>query len=134
MSDELRSEASIQAEGAAAPLAEHTFVCSRCGKWAGTVRLFGPRDHARLVRSSFTSLLTTWPTPDSFDAARSIVARGDAAALHAIDLECAPFFCPTCAACYCGEHWLQWDIFDDDGWHDMVRGQCPEGHQRLLED
>jgi hypothetical protein len=45
-----------------------------------------------------------------------------------------PFFCPVCDKCYCGTHWKRWDVFDDDGWHDSIRGACPEGHERMLED
>jgi hypothetical protein len=114
--------------------AEHSFECSRCGQWAGTVQLCGPPDDPHLVRSSFTSHLTARLDADKFDAMRTLIAGGDAAGLHAADLEYAPFFCPKCAASYCGAHWQQWDIFDDEGWHDMVRGRCPEGHERLLED
>jgi hypothetical protein len=29
---------------------------------------------------------------------------------------------------------LRWDVFDDDDWHDSVRGLCPERHERMLED
>lgn len=63
------------------------------------------------------------------------IERGDAAALHAMDFEVTPFFCPACEACYCGDHWLRHDVFDpDDGWHDSIRGTCPQGHERMLED
>jgi hypothetical protein len=29
---------------------------------------------------------------------------------------------------------VRWSVFDDDGWHDSIRGRCPHGHERMLED
>jgi len=58
------------------------------------------------------------------------------AALEEIDGfidELAPFYCPACDRSYCGEHWNATDVFED-GVHDSIRGTCPEGHERLLED
>jgi len=37
------------------------------------------------------------------------VAAGDDAGLHAADPELAPWWCPACAAVYCGAHWAGWD-------------------------
>jgi NMD protein affecting ribosome stability and mRNA decay len=115
-------------------VAVHRFACSRCGASAGVVELFGAAEDANVVRSSFTSRLTARVAPEKFEAVRRAIAAGDAAALYAVDLEYAPFFCPQCSASYCGEHWLRWDVFDDDDWHDSVRGLCPERHERMLED
>ena len=61
------------------------------------------------------------------------LSRGDARALFELDREFAPFWCPDCGACYCGEHYTHWDVWDD-GFFDCVRGQCPRGHQRMLMD
>lgn len=63
----------------------------------------------------------------------SALAAGDAAALFAIDRELAPFWCPECAASYCGEHYGHWDVYDD-GFFDCVRGVCHRGHERMLMD
>ena len=35
---------------------------------------------------------------------------------------------------YCGAHWGTEDVFEDDYFHDRIRGTCPEGHARMLED
>ena len=42
--------------------------------------------------------------------------------------------CRTCSRTYLREHWTVWNAFDDDGWHDSIRGRCPEGHERMIED
>ena len=114
--------------------AVHRFECRRCDASAGVVELFGAADDATIVRSSFSSRLTGRVAAEKFDTVRRAIAAGDAGALHAVDQDYASFYCPQCAASYCGEHWLRWDVFDDDDWHDSVRGLCPERHERMLED
>jgi len=59
--------------------------------------------------------------------------RWDVRALHGLDPEFAPFWCPECDACYCGVHYLHWDVWDGD-FFDCVRGRCPRGHERMLMD
>ncbi|HEX9083402.1 MAG TPA: hypothetical protein VF836_01580 [Gemmatimonadaceae bacterium] len=98
------------------------------------IQLFGTDSGGEVVRLSFTSRLTSPVGATSFALFRQQIDAGDARALHKIDLELVPFFCPACDKCYCGVHWKRWDVFDDDGWHDSIRGACPEGHTRMLED
>jgi hypothetical protein len=116
------------------PVAERRFPCSRCDASAGAIQLYGPPEAAQLIRESFTSRLTARVKGESFEAVRSAIGHGDVPALFKIDLEYTPFYCPTCGASYCGAHWLRWPVFDSDGWHDSIRGSCPEGHERMLED
>jgi len=119
------------------PVVEHAFACAACQAQAGVVRLFGPADRAEIVRDSFTSRLTLRVDAGAFEAVQRLIAAGDIGGLYAFDLEVASFYCPECRACYCGEHWIRRDIFDDeDGftWHDSIRGHCPRGHDRMLED
>jgi hypothetical protein len=80
-----------------------------------------------LRRESFTSTLTQPATA----GVRAVI--GNASALYALDPELAPFYCPRCRASYCGEHWRTYDVFED-GLHDSIRGECPSGHDRMLED
>ena len=70
-----------------------------------------------------------------FDVAATLAAlgAGDAEALHALDLEYVPFWCPRCNASYCDRHWVTWDLFAD-GFFDEKRGRCPAGHERRLFD
>ena len=98
-------------------------LCALCGKEAGTLTCAD----GELRRVSFTSVLTQRETP----AVRA--ALGSARALYELDFELAPFYCPVCDRSYCGEHWSATDVFED-GVHDSIRGTCPEGHERLLED
>ena len=73
----------------------------------------------------------------AFERVQRLIEAGDIEGLYGFDLEVASFFCPTCRLCYCGEHWSRYNVFDDeDGftWHDSIRGCCPRGHERILED
>jgi hypothetical protein len=117
-------------------IAEARFRCAACDKEAGHVRLFGGPASAEVRRTSFTSSLTSTVSGESFSELRSAIERRDPRALYRLDLEYAPFFCPQCEAVYCGGHWEKRDVFDDDdpSWHDSVRGRCPKGHERMLED
>ena len=102
-----------------------TYTCAICGGVAGTVEV---RD-GELRRESFTGVLLR-PAP-------AVQVPAGAAELFALDFELAPFWCPECEAVYCGEHWRSWMEFEDDpwpAWLDSIRGVCPEGHERMLED
>ena len=107
------------------------FACSLCDAVAGTVWL---ENRARVARESFTSRLWLAVAPGRLRPLRTALRERDAEALFAIELELAPFWCPQCEASYCGAHWARWSVFDDDGWHDSIRGRCPQGHERMLED
>ena len=98
-------------------------LCSRCGREAGRLTIEGDT----LRRTSFTSTLTQRATPSIREAIAS------ASGLHALDPELAPFYCPDCERSYCGDHWRREDVFEGD-FHEAIRGTCPVGHERLLED
>jgi hypothetical protein len=110
------------ASAAAAGIAIHR--CGVCGNEAGRLTIV----EGELRRVTFTGTLTQPATHAVRDA------LGHARALHALDFELAPFYCPPCDRVYCGEHWRRFDVFDDDGFHDSIRGTCPTGHERMLED
>ncbi len=112
------------------------FSCSLCGREAGRLEILVVGGRFRLERRSFTSVLTAGLAPEALPALRAALEAADVRALFALDLEYTPFFCPTCDACYCADHWERWDVFDSDdpSWHDSVRGRCPKGHERMLED
>jgi hypothetical protein len=57
----------------------------------------------------------------------------DAALLHAMHWELAPFFCRTCGLNYCAADWIR-EVLDDDGFYDCTVGYCPRGHRQLIDD
>lgn len=132
----------------------HVFSCDRCRAEAGRVTLFargevipaGTRDpkdevmsHANNSEADRVRLQVLSGvgnvTMFRFDVSATLAALGggDARALHALDIEFVPFWCPPCDASYCGQHWVTWDLFDD-GFFDEKRGKCPAGHERRILD
>ncbi|GMV83785.1 MAG: hypothetical protein AMXMBFR7_49690 [Planctomycetota bacterium] len=59
---------------------------------------------------------------------------GDWKAIFKFDRELIPWYCPTCDEMHGDRYWRVRDEFDEDGWHDSIRGTCPRGHERMLED
>ncbi|CAN5498948.1 hypothetical protein BH10ACI2_BH10ACI2_21540 [soil metagenome] len=115
-------------------LAAHVFKCAICPEPAGTVNIWLEGSAVKLDRRSFTgSMSLTIPNESVADTIGSVV-RGDHWALFEFDLEICPFLCNICDVVICGKHWIWWNVFDDDGWQDSVRGYCPQGHERMLED
>lgn len=130
------------------------FTCDRCGAQAGRVALYARGEvipgRTRHEIDSVTSAMDNSGaerarvqvesdvvnvTMFEFDVAATLSALsvGDARALHKLDLEFVPFWCPPCDAAFCGRHWVTWDLFDD-GFFDEKRGRCPAGHERRLFD
>jgi len=132
----------------------HVFRCHRCRVEAGKVTLYARgetipgriRDEFDRAMNEVDNMQAEQPrlqvlsqvgnvTFFEFDVAAALAAlgAGDARALHALDLEFVPFWCPRCDTAYCGRHWITWDLFDD-GFFDEKRGRCPAGHERKLLD
>jgi hypothetical protein len=134
-----------------------TYLCGACGAVASTVTLVPPGEpDPRLgpeppgvppgVGTIFGSILpgvaqvsidggpisVTLATRGPEKVATAL-ASGSAAALFAIDEEFAPFWCPDCRASYCRAHYRTTTLYDD-GFFDCIRGVCPKGHARTLED
>lgn len=132
----------------------HTFTCDRCGAEAGRVVVYAPgeavpgrggddverlmsqfdNDPAGRARLTVVSGVGNISFAEfNLDAALAAIGAGDARALHAIDVEFVPFWCPRCHTSYCRKHWETWDLVDD-GFFDHKRGRCPKGHERKLID
>jgi hypothetical protein len=91
-----------------------------CARQAGRIRLPGTGE---LERVAFTSRRTqALGDPVVIARLRAAVVCDDSAAIHALDPEWAPWWCPSCRQAYCGDHWLCWDLFPD-----AIRGRCPRG-------
>jgi hypothetical protein len=134
-----------------APFVEAVFACAKCGRQAARVsvrprgmprpspgRDLLPLDLDRVVIEA--GQLSTSMGGSAIDAAIPAVLRAlgdsDGAALFAADFELAPFWCPTCGSSYCGDEWVIWTVYDegDPEWIDELRGRCPVGHERMLQD
>ena len=120
------------------PRALATFLCARHGSAAGTLHLHamaGGGDWL-LVEEGFLGRTSTRLGAAQAERVAQALERADAAALYAVSLEFAPFYCPTCDRVYCAECWQTSLVFADDlpGWLEETRGTCPEHHERMLSD
>jgi hypothetical protein len=116
--------------------ARATFACSVCGQEAGVIRIHAGEGRTELRRESWPGVLILPRSVAQLDPFLEALAGRNVPALFALDPELTPFYCPTCDASYCSDHWDWWDVWDDEfvGWRDSVRGRCPQGHERMLED
>ena len=120
------------------PRARATFFCARHGSAAGTLRLHPVTGEGGwlLVEEGFLGKTSTRLGAAEADRVARALERADAAALYAVNLEYAPFYCPACDRVYCAECWRTSLVFADDlpGWLEETRGTCPEHHERMLSD
>jgi hypothetical protein len=119
----------------AGPVGRATFVCSLCGKEAGLIRV-QEEGRTELRRESWPGVLILPVRGALLESLKLALEAGDVPGLYALEPELTPFWCPSCERSYCSDHWDWWDVWDDEwsGWRDSVRGRCPEGHERMLED
>ena len=119
------------------PLASASFDCSRGHGRAGAVHLFrGEEGDWAVMAESFVCRQTGRLGEGAAMLLRAALERGLPEAVYQVNLEYAPFYCPRCAAVYCGACWHTYNVFDDEmpGWFEETRGTCPEGHERMLVD
>jgi hypothetical protein len=86
----------------------------------GTIRITG-----FLPYTSFSTRILNLAA--TLDAVHAI----DAAALHALDQTCVPFYCPRCDRSFCSKHW---DLTPTFSWgFDHYSGSCPIGHPHFID-
>ena len=112
-------------------------ACNTCPAFAATVILQRGDAGIEVIRRSFVGTLTQKVNEAQAVAIRAALdADFSAPALYALDPELAPFWCPQCGQSYCGAHWQTELVWDEDlpDWLDSIRGRCPAGHERMLDD
>jgi hypothetical protein len=107
-----------------------------CGNEAGVLRIHREPGGVEVRRESWPGERIQPVSGTTLAELETAIAARDVPALFALEPELTPFWCPSCGASYCSEHWEWWDVWDEDwpSWRDSVRGRCPQGHERMLED
>ena len=115
---------------------EATFACSICGRQAGLVRFKREGGRTEVRRETWPGVAVYPLGDEAVPPLRAALVALDVVALFELNPELTPFYCPTCAVSCCSEHWDWWDVWDEEwpAWRDSVRGRCPNGHERMLED
>ena len=118
-------------------VSEGGFLCTACGNEAG--HFFFVREGNRpytVIHSFIGGRRVYGPWDERPNGLEELVMTGNVRAIYERDFEMAPFYCPRCDACYCGVHYLHWDVLDEQLalFRDCIMGRCPAGHTRMLED
>lgn len=115
---------------------EAAIACSVCGKQAGLIRLVYEAPRPEVRRESWPGVAIYPLSDDPLLRLREALLAQDVARIFELNFELTPFYCPACDASFCSDHWDWWDVWDEDwpSWRDSVRGRCPQGHERMLED
>ena len=135
---------------AAGAFVEARFTCSRCGREAAHLTLFprgsvdsvtpGPDLFAgwgpRLVIEAGVMSITIGSSEVDAAVLGGVIGAEDIRALHALNREYAPVWCPECEQIFCADEWRTWDIYAEDfpGFFEEKRGVCPNGHERWIFD
>ncbi len=110
--------------------------CKICGAVAIELQLFEPvnaHDKPHLVIDGFLNHIETVIGPEAFTLMQTYLVTQDLAGIVKLDWEWMPCWCLVCEAIYCREHWTKETLFDE-GFYDCVRGTCPLGHVRTIDD
>jgi len=111
-----------------------TFYSDAEKEEVGRILLYEEYDGSgKLIRESFTSELTLSIPREDVKKMEIFISKKDVKSLFEYDCEITPFYCPECDKIYSKSQWIRLDAFNGD-WHDSIRGICPSGHERMLED
>jgi hypothetical protein len=120
-----------------APLAAALEVtCKVCDTTAMRMQLFEPvngYDRPHLTIDGFLNHIETVVDVAAFTPLKTHLAARDIVAVYELNRLWMPCYCPTCDAIYCRDHWATETLFDE-GFYDCIRGTCPSGHTRTVDD
>lgn len=107
--------------------------CSQCGAIAARIEIeFGDRPSAE--RSGFLGLTTLYPPLERVNALHDALAAEDLMQARALEPDFMAFVCPECARAYCEGCWTIGGPEFDEGFYDLTRGTCPQGHGQIVDD
>ena len=116
-----------------------TLCCHKCGKVSAAIALIEQSGRLTLEVTGFIGICQFYEIAqravdrESFNKIRMLVRTG-LVELHRLNPDAFGFICRKCGCAYCIDCWESvHDIFDE-GFHDEIRGQCPEGHEQMLQD
>lgn len=112
---------------------EAQFHCATCNTVAATLQL---TDDNQFIQSGFMGNSCEGVSGRLAILLARALRQQNIGNIYKLNGLWAPFYCPTCQATYCNQHWLKEVQFDDDfaGWYDCTYGTCPAGHRRIVDD
>ena len=114
-----------------------TVACARCGGIAAAFSLVRPESSARqhgLQRNGFIGQVTKFGALDELHHLLEKIRSSDYVAVRRIDMDFVAFHCRECNRSYCERCWRIGPPEFDEGFYDLTRGVCPEGHEQIVDD
>ena len=116
-----------------------TVSCHKCGKVSAAIELIEQSGRLTLeVRGfigicQFNEIAQKAVDRELFNKIRMLV-RTDLVELHRLDDDAFGFICRKCGCAYCIDCWESVHNIFDEGFLEEIRGQCPEGHEQMIQD
>jgi hypothetical protein len=104
---------------------------------AAEFSLLPPEGAARqygLRRAGFMGQVTKFGEADALRSLLDVIRAGDFAGARGADADFVAFHCRTCGLSYCERCWRVGPPEFDDGFYDFTRGECPQGHEQIVDD
>lgn len=116
-----------------------TVPCARCGSEAAKFSLLPPRptdkspQHA-LLRTGFIVAVTKFGAAAELRRLLEMIRAADYSAARGVDADFVAFHCRACERSYCERCWRTGPPEFDEGFYDLTRATCPEGHVQVVDD
>jgi hypothetical protein len=113
--------------------------CHKCGKVSATIELIEQSGRLALEVRGFIGVCQAYEIAqrtvdrELFNKIRKLV-RTDLVELHHLDSDHFGFVCRKCGCAYCIDCWESVHNIFDEGSLDEIRGQCPNGHEQMIQD
>jgi hypothetical protein len=113
--------------------------CARCGAEAARFSLLPPRSTDKsaqhgLQRSGFIVEVTKFGGAAELQRLLEMIRSSDYPAARAVDADFVAFHCRECRRSYCQRCWRMGPPEFDEGFYDLTRATCPEGHEQIVDD
>ena len=88
----------------------------------------------RLQRTDFIVEVTKFGAAAELQRLLEMIRSADYAAARGADADFVAFHCRTCECSYCERCWRIGPPEFDEGFYDLTRATCPEGHEQIVDD
>lgn len=115
-------------------------ICNSCGRTAVTINLERGKDkkyflnlNGFLGKMEHVIINNLELTPESYKKI-CIRLRTNPSVVRSMDADAFGFVCSKCNKVYCQKCWTHVYETFDEGFYDDTHGECPEGHEQMIQD
>jgi hypothetical protein len=88
----------------------------------------------RLQRTDFIVEVTKFGAAAELQRLLEMIRSSDYSAARGVDADFVAFHCWECRRSYCQRCWRMGPPEFDEGFYDLTRAICPEGHEQIVDD